>query len=558
MNLDISALGYRWRGLYSPYLGYRDGDVVFKEGGAWVIRHGQPQPFALGQQDATLKGHLLTGGVSVGGIGSMVLHANGANGVDGVEFRFMADRNGTVATALMNTDRAAADYHSANFFMAALMNDGSVRAWGRALTGQQGTGNTGDISRTFPARVAFPPGTPRITSITCMWDETFFIDASGGLWHAGANSDGGSPTATANPVPRRVNGAGQLPAAAVVKRVFTGHDWYGYRMFACLDDAGRVYVWGNNRYGSLGLGHSTTVTTPTLVPFTLDTPIREVFLSGGFHAASYLADTQGKLWVAGEANACGFGSDQSVHRLLMPWGSDKRVKKVFCSESDGHWVAGAQYYRAYGLVLEDGSLYRWGHDSGQVGGSWGTGFTGDIWTGHALFPYKVLDGVTDAYAISGGYGRTLALMQDGTVRHTGYNGYSIGGGSDRTAWATIGGDFLTQVTKLRVYGSSYGSSAMALRSDGKAVGWGMGATGQCGHGYADTSNAPSRFVLIDRPIVDFSRSGAMGCGEGGEYHNGAYHFLTVDGQVMSTGNGSHAQTGDDDHDHRFAPSPILF
>src|SRR3546814_7480455 len=81
----------------------------------------------------------------------------------------------------MNTDRAAADYHSANFFMAALMNDGSVRAWGRALTGQQGTGNTGDISRTFPARVAFPPGTPRITSITCMWDETFFIDASGGL-----------------------------------------------------------------------------------------------------------------------------------------------------------------------------------------------------------------------------------------------------------------------------------------------------------------------------------------------------------------------------------------
>ena len=53
-------------------------------------------------------------------------------------------------------------------------------------------------------------------------------------------------------------------------------------------------------------------------------------------------------------------------------------------------------------------------------------------------------------------------------------------------------------------------------------------------------------------------SGTMGCGEGGEYHNGAYHFLTVDGQVMSTGNGSYAQTGDDDHDHRFAPSPILF
>ena len=72
MNLDISALGYRWCGIYSPYLSYRDGDVVLKDGGAWVIRHGQPQPFALGQQDAILKGHLLTGGLSVGGIGSMV------------------------------------------------------------------------------------------------------------------------------------------------------------------------------------------------------------------------------------------------------------------------------------------------------------------------------------------------------------------------------------------------------------------------------------------------------------------------------------------------------
>ena len=52
--------------------------------------------------------------------------------------------------------------------------------------------------------------------------------------------------------------------------------------------------------------------------------------------------------------------------------------------------------------------------------------------------------------------------------------HQIGGGSDRTTWATIGGDLLTQVTKLRMYGSSYGSSAMALRADGKAVGWGMG------------------------------------------------------------------------------------
>lgn len=166
-----------------------------------------------------------------------------------------------------------------------------------------------------------------------------------------------------------------------------------------------------------------------------------------------LADESG-LWVAGEANSTGFGSDQSTHRLLMPWGTEKHVKKVFCSESDAHLVAGSQYYRSYGVILEDGALYRWGHDSGQTSGIWGTGYTGGIFTGHALFPYKVLDGVVDAYAISGGYGRTLALMQDGTVRHTGYDGFNIGGGNgNRSSWVTIGGDALTQVKKLRMYGA---------------------------------------------------------------------------------------------------------
>lgn len=557
MNLDISALGYHWRGIYSPYLSYRDGDVVFKEGGAWVIRQGQPQPFALGQQDAILKGHLLTGGISVGGIGSMALHSNGA---DGVEFRFMADRNGTIAAALMNTDRAAADRHSSSYFMAAIMNDGSVRAWGRAVNGQQGTGNTGDIGRTFPARTAFPPGTPRIVSATCVWDDSFFLDADGGLWHAGGNEAGlASGVGSANPVPRKINGYGELPSNAFVKRVFTGHDYFGYRTVACLDAQGRVYVWGYNQQGCLGLGHTSNVSTPRLVPFTADTPIKEVFLSGGTYAASYLVDTAGRLWVAGEANSTGFGSDQSTHRLLMPWGTEKRVKKVFCSESDAHWIAGSQYYRSYGVILEDGALYRWGHDSGQTSGIWGTGYTGDIFTGHALFPYKVLDGVVDAYAISGGYGRTLALMQDGTVRHTGYDGFNIGGGNgNRSSWVTIGGDALTQVKKLRMYGGCYGSSAMALRSDGKAVGWGMGSTGCAGNGYANESQTPNSFVLIDRPIVDFSRSGHVGCTEGGAYHESAYHFLTADGQVMSTGYGGYGQTGDDDSDHRYAPSPILF
>lgn len=37
-------------------------------------------------------------------------------------------------------------------------------------------------------------------------------------------------------------------------------------MSAALDDAGKVYVWGRNDQGQLGLGHRNDVLTPTLLP----------------------------------------------------------------------------------------------------------------------------------------------------------------------------------------------------------------------------------------------------------------------------------------------------
>ena len=76
----------------------------------------------------------------------------------------------------------------------------------------------------------------------------------------------------------------------------------------------------------------------------------------------------------------------------MPWGEDKPVKTIRTAETDAHWVAGAQYYRRFAVVLENGSLYMWGDDSGQTNGGWGTGYAGDIWTSSAMFPQNVIIG----------------------------------------------------------------------------------------------------------------------------------------------------------------------
>ena len=551
MSMAIETLGYRWRGIYSPYLAYQERDVVFKDGGAYVIRGSTPQPFALGQQDVILKGHLLTGGVSVGGNAGMILHSNGQAGM---EFRFMQERNGTIAIKLMDTLNCGS-YTASGYYMLAIMNGGDVRGWGNASGGRLGCG-AGDYARVKPARVAFPPGSPRIVSVKSNWADTFYIDENGGLWHSGPNSENASGTNSQNFIPRKLNGFGDLATSTRVVKVFTGYDYYGSQHQGCIDSNGLVYMWGLNQYGCCGWGDTIGSIYPKVVPLSVRYPIKDAFVSGGTYTATYLIDIYGRLWTAGQGGSSGQNYDQPFHTLFMPWGEDKPVKSVRTCETDAHWVAGAQYYRRFCVVLENGSLYMWGDDSGQTNGGWGTGYTGDIWTGSSLFPYKCLDGVLDAFTISGGYSRSVALMQDGTVKATGYSGYNFNGKSaDTTTWQTIGAGYLEGVVKLRCYGAMYGATAMALRSDGRAVGWGCGANGTVGNGLGASGNLPNSFVMLDRKIVDFSTSGYCSAGDDIVM---AHHFLTTDGRVYTTGAASNYMNGDTLGNARNTPSQIIF
>jgi alpha-tubulin suppressor-like RCC1 family protein len=549
-TIDINSIGYRWKGIYSPTLSYSENDVVYYNGGAYVIRSGALSEFALGQQDAILSGHLLTGGISVGGFGSMVLHSNGGSGV---EFRFLNSRNGTLATQLMDTQYSSSAYTSSQYMMA-IMNDKSVRSWGRQYAGQGGAGNQGDIPRHLPVRVAFPPGTPAITQIRSLNTDTFYVDAGGGLWHSGENSDSCSGTNSANPIPRKINGYGDLGSNVKVAKVFTGQGYYGYRNVACIDTSGKVYAWGNNQYNVQGMTGSSPY--PRLVPFTSQVPISDIHLTGGYYGASFYISTTGQLYVAGEYNTTGFGGGTVYpHKLWMPWGTNKSVKKITSSESYDSYD-GSDYLRAYCALLTDGSLYRWGQSGAGGYGSWGTGYTGDVWpaSGNAKHPYKILDGVADMGSINGGYGRTLALMTDGTVKHTGYDSYGLGGGSDRTTWATIGGSYLTNGVKLIMNGGGYFTSACLLRSDGKAVVWGHASNGCAGNGRGNETQTPNSFVLLDKTIIDVQSSGYI-------YQDDnriAYHFLTSSGEVFSTGYGGYSANGDADGNNRWAPAQILF
>jgi hypothetical protein len=96
---------------------------------------------------------------------------------------------------------------------------------------------------------------------------------------------------------------------------------------------------------------------------------------------------------------------------------------------------------------------------------------------------------------------------------------------------------------------------MALRSDGRAVGWGCGTNGTVGNGQGASGNLPNSFVMLDRKIVDFSSSGYCSAGDDIVM---AHHFLTTDGRVYTTGAASNYMNGDPLGNPRNTPSQIIF
>lgn len=547
MNIDISQIGYRWKGIYSEFLNYADNDVVYKDGGAYVIRNGAPVTFALGQQDATLKGHLLTGGVSAGGFGNMVLHSKGAGGV---EFRFQDTKNGTLAVKLADCYRAG-QYYQSNYFMVAHMHDGSLRSWGRAIGGQSGTGSTGDTGRTFPGRVAFPPGTPHITKTVIVWDAAYYIDASGGLWHSGQNNQNMAGTGAENKLPTKLNGYGDIPADAVIVDAAGGADWYISRNVFFLDNQGRVYALGGNNQSLLGVAGASA--TPRIVPFTIDTPIAKMFCGGGTYSGSALITTEGQLWVAGHVDTTGYNPNYP-HSLWMPWGLDKPVKQVTYSESDNHALTDAQYERGGTILLENGDLYGWGHNGAQVGHGFGIAYSGNAWPdGNAGtgFPVFMMSGVKDAALKTGGYGLITVLKNDGTVWYSGYG--SDLGTPNITTFEQYCPDHMTDITMLKMHGAQYGALLVTLRDDGTVWAAGRNNTGVRGVG-TTVQEVPTAPAALDKTVVDFQVTGAVYAASA----NANIVYLTSDGQVYASGSGSYGMTNDDDNSDSYVPTQILF
>src|SRR6185369_5691485 len=95
--------------------------------------------------------------------------------------------------------------------------------------------------------------------------------------------------------------------------------------------------------------------------------------------------------------------------------------------------------------------------------------------------------LTDVVAIAGGYGYSLALLNDGTVWAWGINQYGqLGNGNNISSNVPVQVNSLTDM--IAIGGGSY--HCLALKNDGTVWAWGFNSSGELGNGNNIDSNVP--------------------------------------------------------------------
>ena len=166
------------------------------------------------------------------------------------------------------------------FSLARTINN-TVISWGVNSSGQLGQGDY--VSSSRPRPIA---GLTTVIDIAASSGHALFLKSNGTVWETGGLANVSSLTTT----PRQVS----FPEP--ITRVFAGEG----KAFA-VTAAGRLYAWGNNFWGELGFGDSSARSTPTLIPGsgTGSLIVREI-ASGPTHTLARLAD--GRVFAWGENN----------------------------------------------------------------------------------------------------------------------------------------------------------------------------------------------------------------------------------------------------------------
>ena len=297
---------------------------------------------------------------------------------------------------------AAGEVHSL-----ALMEDGTVWAWGANTSGQLGNEADGHGWSNTPMQVSNLSG---VKALAAGSEHSLVLKEDGTVWAWGNNSYGQLGNAAAgygSSTPVQVSNLSGVKAIAASDE----HN-------LALKEDGTVWAWGKNNYGQLGDGTTTNRTTPVQVRNAPLTKKRSkvsgtlnnlsgvtAIAAGGTHSLALMEDGTVRAWGYNERGQLGNGTTTSS-KTPVTVRNLSGVKAI-----SGGW--------AHSLALkQDGTVWTWGNNyDGQLGDGTTTNRTTPV----------MVSSLSGVKAIAAAYFHNLALMEDGTVRAWGWNGYEGAG-----------------------------------------------------------------------------------------------------------------------------------
>lgn len=174
-----------------------------------------------------------------------------------------------------------------------LARNGELFTWGDNSNGELGIGSS--TASSTPTKVTFPTADP-IVDIHVQDHHAFARDTKGRVYGWGYNLDGrlGDGTTVTRLAPTLITGI-DAPVAMLATTA-----WYSHYMFA-LGENGAVYAWGDNSYGQLGDGTTTSRVAPVVLQ---GLPDDLLSIDGGVRGG-YALSGSGELYSWGNGDQLG-------------------------------------------------------------------------------------------------------------------------------------------------------------------------------------------------------------------------------------------------------------
>jgi alpha-tubulin suppressor-like RCC1 family protein len=330
-----------------------------------------------------------------------------------------------------------------------LDNTGKAWAWGRNDDGVIGINSRG---RKFtPSAIYGNKSFCRISNGANVYSA---IDKNGQVWSWGGSNSGrlgdGSPLGAFTYRSTPVAIAGQPKTFCEISVGSVGS--------LAIDKYGKIWGWGSNSSGSLGINQAAACCAITPVPiYGNKTFCKVAAYKGTGNIHSLAIDNYGKLWAWGNNTSGQLGINTAINSQLTPV-AVLGEPKIFCKITNG-------YLCSFGID-NDGQVWAWGYSR------FGTSLGINENSGLTLTPKKLYGSKKTFCEISSGGGSSLGNLT-----------YGIDKDGQLWRWGKTPVAIFPYQRFCKINAAT--NYQLAIDTDGRAWAWGDTQYGSCGH--SDTS-----------------------------------------------------------------------